>query len=1221
MADLSIKILIDGVNNASNAIKSAMGDLEALDKQAKPLNDSLNQLSASFVQVGIAAAGLSAALGTAFGAAVKSASDFNYGMANVQSILQINSTGAQQLATDMSDLTAKAAKLGLDTQFTAVQAAGAMTELARAGYDATKILQTTPAVLDLASASGVGLAQTAEWLVNVMNPFKLSADQAGQAANTLAVVASSASLTFSDLAEAMKYAAPAAAAVGLTINETAAIMGALGDAGIKASMGGTALRGMLTDLAAPTKKATDTLNEMHVQIQRTADGSVDFLATMQKLGEANLDLGQATRIFGVHQATAALVVAQSTDKIREYTDRTYTATDALTKMRETMENTLSRAFVMLQSSLEGLAIALGSPLLEPLRVLVMHLVDALNAVSEFAKAHETLTKYLMGAVGVFALVAGAVAAFSLALAALIKTVQFVIGALQTLAAVKNTELLTSIRQSITATLEEAAAHRANTTALQAEAAAAKSAAAAKATGGASGVLGSIGGKLGGAATGALAFSAISSGIAAATDQTNKWGDSLTLIGSILSFIPTPLTKILGVVAMVGGGIVNLVSSIGVFKTSVDTANNATSQTVASVSKLDSATQSMVKSAVDAGQSWAEFKQSYLEAFGKQPPDEVAHQFLVLRQESQAANQAAADAMSKIGGAADLIGAKVGDAQKTAAELKKESEQMARDLTWAFQQLHQQSAMVFDEMTKTVQKSTDEWKNALKIDKAVDTEDVTKAFGKMTGDMGKSISTMVEMSNGRLGVLKDRLQQAMSAGATQKEIDAMTKGIEAFASQAIKKWEEIGKSAGESLKELSSKYSEVLTNINKLSDDMAKQQIKDTDTIAKARTAANESAMTDLQKYNSRMEAIKAREAEIQQLVAEGGEENLKRARELTEQNIQDQTKLKEVKQSYISLYPEEAAKIQEQIRALEQISGKTQEEKNQLQTLKDLYKDKVTIVDKNVAASERNKVINQAENDLATIRNKQEEEKSSELESQKKALEEQIAKMKEQQQQAEQTLAQFRQAIAVTLDTSGAMLQMEELFKNRVIKATIDIQGAATQARRFGGMIHKALRASVGAFVPGGYGGGDVVPAWLEPGEFVFRKEVVKALGPNWFENINRSMGRIQGFAQGGMIPRYADGGTVQLFNLEGFFGGLVDSLDNLSSKLSTISGSGGEGSGFGDEFAKAVSDMDASNKATQSKMDQLLSRLGDAAGSWSAPIKIDVAVQDGKGTASVETF
>jgi TP901 family phage tail tape measure protein len=69
------------------------------------------------------------------------------------------------------------------------------------------------------------------------------------------------------------------------------------------------------------------------------------------------------------------------------------------------------------------------------------------------------------------------------------------------------------------------------------------------------------------------------------------------------------------------------------------------------------------------------------------------------------------------------------------------------------------------------------------------------------------------------------------------------------------------------------------------------------------------------------------------------------------------------------------------------------------------------------------------------------------------------------------------------------------------------------------------IRRRTGGPVPGGYGGGDIVPALLEPGEFVIPKESVSAYGLAMMEDIRR--GKLKGYKNGGLIKSSKSSGTV----------------------------------------------------------------------------------------------
>lgn len=77
-----------------------------------------------------------------------------------------------------------------------------------------------------------------------------------------------------------------------------------------------------------------------------------------------------------------------------------------------------------------------------------------------------------------------------------------------------------------------------------------------------------------------------------------------------------------------------------------------------------------------------------------------------------------------------------------------------------------------------------------------------------------------------------------------------------------------------------------------------------------------------------------------------------------------------------------------------------------------------------------------------------------------------------------------------------------------------------------------------GGSIPG-YGGGDTVPAMLEKGEFVIRKEAVKKYGDDFLSKVNQGvLNKIPGFASGGRIGGFESsfdkiGGSGSSFNKE----------------------------------------------------------------------------------------
>ncbi|MFE7111755.1 phage tail tape measure protein [Streptomyces sp. NPDC057575] len=175
-------------------------------------------------------------------------------------------TGATQM--QMQRAAATANQLGNDLSLpgaTAAEAADAMVELAKAGFRTDQAISATRASLTLASAAQVNAADSAKYLGDMMDQFGMGADQAGVAADTLAATANAASGDIIDIYYAMKYAGPVAHGLGVNMQEAASAVGMLGKAGILGQTAGTTLRGMMANLAAPTKQMKQGLADMGIE--------------------------------------------------------------------------------------------------------------------------------------------------------------------------------------------------------------------------------------------------------------------------------------------------------------------------------------------------------------------------------------------------------------------------------------------------------------------------------------------------------------------------------------------------------------------------------------------------------------------------------------------------------------------------------------------------------------------------------------------------------------------------------------------------------------------------------------------------------------------------------------------------------------------------------------------------------------------------------------------
>ena len=159
---------------------------------------------------------------------VKVAADFQREMSTVKAL-----TGA--VGSEFTELTANARMLGRTTVFSAGEAAQGMSFLGQKGFKTSEIIKTMPGLLNLAAAGGTELGETADISAGILKGFNLEAKDMTRVGDVLAKTFTSSSTDLRSLGEAMTYVAPVAASLRISVEETSAVMGILGNAQITAA--------------------------------------------------------------------------------------------------------------------------------------------------------------------------------------------------------------------------------------------------------------------------------------------------------------------------------------------------------------------------------------------------------------------------------------------------------------------------------------------------------------------------------------------------------------------------------------------------------------------------------------------------------------------------------------------------------------------------------------------------------------------------------------------------------------------------------------------------------------------------------------------------------------------------------------------------------------------------------------------------------------------------
>jgi TP901 family phage tail tape measure protein len=368
----------------------------------------------------------SAGIVMAFKAPIQQAATFEQAMARVQAVTG-NNTSLKAGAENMKMLSEQARQLGRDTQFTATQAANSQEMLARAGFNTTEIMAAMPGLLNMASAEGMELAQAADITASVVRGFNLEADQSTRVADVLAKASATTNTSIATLGESMKVVAPVAAGLGINLEQTAAMIGVMGNAGIKGSLAGNALKAGLLRLSKEPKAVEEALGDLGLA-SRDAKGQLYTLPSLMKdlntqmkgMGDADR-MEMLTKIFGSEAASGMLAIMNATtgevDLIAQLEAAYYGAAGTSSEMADVMNNTAQGAMARLGSATESLSIDVGNVLLPAFTLIVDSLATFIAQVSGLAQKYPLITKVVVGGAAAFGAATVAITTMRLAVLA------------------------------------------------------------------------------------------------------------------------------------------------------------------------------------------------------------------------------------------------------------------------------------------------------------------------------------------------------------------------------------------------------------------------------------------------------------------------------------------------------------------------------------------------------------------------------------------------------------------------------------------------------------------------------------------------------------------------------------------------------------------------------------------------------------------------------------
>ncbi|ENU0826704.1 phage tail tape measure protein [Salmonella enterica] len=366
--------------------------------KARAQYDRTQQVAGKLRGGGAVALGAATAAGYGAGRFLAPAVSFDREVARVGALTRLDKSDPQFTA-----LREQAKKLGAETQFTSRDAASGQAFLAMAGFTPQSIQAALPGVLNMALAGGMDLGETADIGSNILSQFHLDPKEMDRVSDVLTAAFTRTNTDLSSIGEAMKYAGTGMAGLGVSVEQTTAMIGVMANVGLRGSIAGTGLQTTFSRLAAPTDKAASALKELGVSVADSTGKMkpaevvlADIYKAVRKYGDVD-QLSFFKDIAGEEAAKSfqALVQSAGSGELQKLIGELKKAQGEAATVAKKMADNLDGDLKNLDSAWEGFRIQIEELVDGPLRGLVQGISDVVGAMTAWARENPGLTKALL----------------------------------------------------------------------------------------------------------------------------------------------------------------------------------------------------------------------------------------------------------------------------------------------------------------------------------------------------------------------------------------------------------------------------------------------------------------------------------------------------------------------------------------------------------------------------------------------------------------------------------------------------------------------------------------------------------------------------------------------------------------------------------------------------------------------------------------------------------
>lgn len=411
---LNLALTITATDMAGSVLNRLRSRIVGTGEAAQRVSKDFDRMTTSLTR-GVKAAAVAGYIGKKMEPGIRSAANLQESLLTVKALLWKSSEGAGALAKKLHDVRRTAVQVSSNLPFSATDLANIEANLLQGGVALNSVVGRNGAAFATAALAAVGggkmsPADVAASVAQIGSAWELTGRQYSVAADTMSRVSTSSAMTLSGLLHNMLQAGPAAHALGISVKDTAAALGALAPLREEA---GTDLAAFFNGLKGTTPQVKQAIKSLGVSFFDAKGNFVGLDAAIKRLREglAKLPTQQERliklqQIFQQQGSQAALQFLNTGKTSYEAIKRNSNAAASLAQRTKIWSEGLNASLAKLSGTMDSTLANYFNPTLGVLTAITNKTNDWVGALGDAADKNKALAIGVSGIGGAAAVAAG-----------------------------------------------------------------------------------------------------------------------------------------------------------------------------------------------------------------------------------------------------------------------------------------------------------------------------------------------------------------------------------------------------------------------------------------------------------------------------------------------------------------------------------------------------------------------------------------------------------------------------------------------------------------------------------------------------------------------------------------------------------------------------------------------------------------------------------------------